>query len=138
YPTTLTVQSTLEGVAIVGPDPLTKEATDAIDFDLSLGFGESGQWHRGKVGKRLAFDLSFNDETLTQGLVFLGESPTQLSVLKQNPYDGLVVLGSLPAADFEQWEGFVAKFSENLQTLAAQQGEADDSSYGAEAFASNR
>ena len=72
YPTTLTVQSTLEGVAIVGPDPLTKEATDAIDFDLSLGFGESGQWHRGQLGKRLAFDLSFNDEMLTQGLVFLG------------------------------------------------------------------
>ena len=137
YPTTLTVQSTLEGVTIAGPDPLAKEATDVIDFDLSLGFGESGQWHRGQLGKRLAFDLSFNDETLTQGLVFLGESPTQLSVLKQNPYDGLVLLGSLPAAEFEQWEGFVAKFSENLQTLAIEQGEADGSSYGVEAFASN-
>jgi len=137
YPTTLEIQSTLEGVSIVGPDPLYKEAGTPVAFDLTLGFGENRQWHRGKLGERLEFDLSFEDTALTQGLVFLGESPTQLSVLKQNPFDGLVVLGGLSAADFEEWDGFVTQFTETLRTLATSEGVLDESSYGVEGFAEN-
>jgi len=137
YPTTLEIQSTLEGVSIAGPSPLNKDTATPVAFDLTLGFGENRQWHRGKLGERLEFDLSFDDTALSQGLVFLGESPTQLSVLKQNPFDGLVVLGSLSTADFEEWDDFVTQFTETLRTLAASEGVLDESSYGVEGFAEN-
>ncbi len=137
YPTTLEIQSTLEGVSIAGPSPLNKDAATPVAFDLALGFGENRQWHRGKLGERLEFDLSFDDTALTQGLVFLGESPTELSALKQNPFDGLVVLGSLSAADFEEWDDFATQFTETLRTLAASEGALDESSYGVEGFAEN-
>ena len=58
-------------------------------------------------------------------------------MLQQNPFDGLVVLGGLSAADFEEWDGFVTQFTETLRTLAASEGVLDESSYGVEGFAEN-
>lgn len=111
YPTQLTVISQLEGMTLDAPAPFAKTAEERRDFKLVMAFKPSAQWFTGNLGPEVEFDLRFADDTLDQGLVFLGESPTELSTLTQSPYQGLVVLGALESLEYERWEDLLNSLS---------------------------
>ena len=118
FPTTLRIESGLQGLEIAAPAPFGKSANEARQLDVLVGFGGEKQNYRGQFGEGIEFDLSFAEAQLEQGLVYLGESPTALDSLTQTPYAGLVVLGDMAALDFQQWSDFVAALALSANEIA--------------------
>ena len=133
YPTTLQIESDLVGVQLDAPTPLAKKASEELELDLMLGFNSTGQWYRGSLDERLEFDMRFDDSGLDRGIVFIGESPTQLEAIKPTESTGLVVLGGLDLIEYEEWESFLERLMESANNSAQVD---DDKSLSANAMAS--
>jgi uncharacterized protein (TIGR02099 family) len=102
----LTIDSTLEGVAINLPPPYTKAAADSLPFGLRVSFmgdrkvsAELGDW--------ADLQLQWRDTTLQNGVLRLGKTG------KSTPASGRFILtGALEAANFDEWRALLTHFDE--------------------------
>ncbi len=110
--TSVSIDSSLQGVALAAPAPLGKEASDSIPLRIQLNMaqGEADHWqvaYDKLVGADLYLRGSGKDMQIERGQINLG--PTQLAARRQ----GLWVNGSLPQLNADVWHDFVGRLPES-------------------------
>lgn len=113
----ISLSSSLEGVAIHLPPPLGKEADEKTPLNLSIDFNSKESMRlRGNYDVRLSADLLFKKDK--QGLTFNSGQLRfgSVNAVNQNLL-GLSVVGSLKSFDVQQWKDIYTQLS-SVQTKA--------------------
>ena len=105
----LELNSNLEGVEIILPDPFGKSAERSIKANLTIDMDSQLKSISGQVEKDLKLDIRFQEGVLDRGLL----------AFKRNvevPEKGIFLLaGHFPTADFKMWKPFIPIFDHSAQ-----------------------
>ncbi len=109
----LAIESTLLGASLSLPQPFTKSVEVELPLAISLEFGGDREQVVGTLGSTLSFDLALQQGEITDGLIVVGDSPSNFENLRDSESEGLVVLGSMDRFEVQQWSDFLAGFTSN-------------------------
>ena len=90
-------QSTLEGISLDFPLPLTKAAEQGLAFETRVSFAKN-LLVEAQLGEQLAASFSIKNEQITSGQITLGDIAAELPVSQ-----GLAIVGTTPVIDLDAW-----------------------------------
>ncbi|MDP1932781.1 MAG: YhdP family protein [Gammaproteobacteria bacterium] len=100
----LTITSSLQGVALDYPAPLRKETHEELALDLRIAFLGDQQDLRVALGDVGSVNVRLERGAVRNGLVFLGRRAEGVTVRRLNANaPGLDVVGSLPFFSYDDW-----------------------------------
>ena len=93
----LLFKSTLEGISLDLPLPLTKTAEQVLAFETRVTFADK-LLVEAQLGEQLAGSLSIKNEQIASGQIALGGLAAELP-----DWQGLAIIGSTPVIDIDAW-----------------------------------
>lgn len=130
----LTINSTLLGASLSLPHPFTKPVEVELPLNIELEFTAQRQQITGTFGPTLSFDLDIEQGAVRDGLVLVGDAPSNFENLLENKSQGLTVLGSIDRFQLEQWSDFLAEFNSKASVSEGMSGAIDSVDIQIESF----
>jgi uncharacterized protein (TIGR02099 family) len=116
----VSIDSTLQGIASSFPEPFSKSAADIVPLHFERKTGEPNKdelvlSYGGRVAARLKrAQTAEGSYRVERGAVSFGATPTPLP-----GEPGITAHGVLPALDLDQWLGFLKQFNSNSESASS-------------------
>jgi uncharacterized protein (TIGR02099 family) len=108
-PTALRINSNLQGAKLSLPEPYAKQLAQEMPLALNIEFGPR-QKVAGSFADNLGFRFGLNEGAISDGIVYLSETQSNLENLAASPTQGVAIVGDLAYLKLEQWTNFLDGF----------------------------
>lgn len=99
----LTIDSTLQGVALSLPQPFAKTQSTSFPLHLEIEFNSGDQQISGLLGEAISLNLKLADGEFQSGVVAFGENWMNIDNQITNETSGLAVLGEIEFLEIGEW-----------------------------------